>query len=51
MKDSREEVSIWLERSLESHYFVIYIDATFVSTRRDSSVCKEAYYPIFAERL
>ena len=46
MKDSREEVSIWLERQLESHYLVVYIDATFVSTRRGKSVCKEAYYSI-----
>lgn len=46
MKDSREEISIWLERTLDSHYLVIYIDATFVSTRRDKSVTKEAYYSI-----
>lgn len=46
MKDSREEVSIWLERPLDSHYLVVYIDATFVSTRRDKSVSKEAYYSI-----
>ena len=46
MKDSREEVSIWLERPLDSHYLVVYIGATFVSTRRDKSVSKEAYYSI-----
>jgi len=46
MKDSREEVAIWLERQLESHYLVVYIDATFVSTRRDKNVCKEAYYSV-----
>jgi len=46
MKDSREEVSIWLNRMLESHYLVLYIDATFVHTRRDKSVSKEGYYTI-----
>lgn len=46
MKDSREEVSIWLKRRLDSHYLVLYIDATFVHTRRDKSVSKEGYYTI-----
>ena len=46
MKDSREEVSIWLKRKLDSHYLVLYIDATFVHTRRDKSVSKEGYYTI-----
>ena len=46
MKDSREEVSIWLKRKLDSHYLVFYIDATFVHTRRDKSVSKEFYYTI-----
>ena len=46
MKDSREEVSVWLNRQLDSHYLVLYIDATFVHTRRDKSVSKEGYYTI-----
>lgn len=46
MKDSREEVCVWLNRKLESHYLVLYIDATFVHTRRDKSVKKEGYYTI-----
>ncbi len=46
MNDAREEASIWLERKLDSHYLVIYIDATFVSTRRDKNVSKEAYFSI-----
>lgn len=46
MKDSREEVSIWLNRKLDSHYLVLYIDATFVHTRREKSVSKEGYYTI-----
>ena len=46
MKDSREQVSIWLKRKLDSHYLVLYIDATFVHTRRDKSVSKEGYYTI-----
>lgn len=46
MKDSREEIDLWLKRSLDSHYLAIYIDAAFVGTRRDKSVTKEAYYSI-----
>lgn len=46
MKDSREEVEVWLKRKLELHYLVLYIDATFVHTRRDQSVSKEGYYTI-----
>ena len=46
MKESREEVGVWLNRTLDPHYLVIYIDATFVSTRRDKSVSKEAYYSV-----
>jgi transposase-like protein len=46
MKDSREEVSVWLNRRLDTHYLVLYIDATFVHTRRDKSVSKEGYYTI-----
>jgi putative transposase len=46
MNDAREEVNLWLSKQLEAHYLAIYIDATFVSTRRDKSVSKEAYYSI-----
>lgn len=46
MNGARQDVAVWLERSLEEHYLVIYIDATFVSTRRDDSVKKEAYYSV-----
>jgi transposase-like protein len=46
MNQAREEATIWLERTLESHYLVLYIDATFVSTRRDKNVSKEAYFSI-----
>ena len=46
MKNSRKEVTIWLKRRLESHYLILYIDATFVYTRRDESVSKEGYYTI-----
>lgn len=46
MKESREEINIWLERRLEEHYLVLYIDATFVHTRRDNSVAKEGYFTI-----
>jgi putative transposase len=46
MKESREEIKMWLNRKLEKHYLVAYIDATFVHTRRDSSVSKEGYFTI-----
>lgn len=46
MKDSRDEIDVWIKRALDPHYLVIYIDATFVNTRRDKSVSKEAYYAI-----
>lgn len=45
---AREEVGIWLNRKLEKYYPIIYIDATFISTRRVDSVSKEAYYTILA---
>ena len=46
MNQAREDAAIWLERTLDSHYLVLYIDATFVSTRRDKNVSKEAYFSI-----
>ena len=42
----REDVDQWLNRSLYSHYLAVYIDATFIATRRDKQVSKEAYYTI-----
>lgn len=42
----REDVERWLCRSLSSRYLAVYIDATFISTRRDRQVSKEAYYTI-----
>jgi putative transposase len=46
MKESREEIALWLERALEVHYLVIYSHATFVHTRRNKSVHKEGYFTI-----
>ena len=43
---AREEVKEWLERPLDSYYPIVYIDATFISTRRGESVSKEAYFTI-----
>lgn len=40
----REDVEVWLSRHLSSHYLAVYIDATFIATRRDREVSKEAYY-------
>ena len=42
----REDVEQWLNGRLSSHYLAIYIDATFIITRRDKQVSKEAYYTI-----
>lgn len=46
MRETKKEVSLWLERELDEHYLLLYIDATFVHTRRDESVTKEAYYSV-----
>ena len=46
MKESKSNVHTWLNRRLDSHYLVIYFDATFVHTRRDRSVSKEGYYTL-----
>ena len=42
----REDVEQWLNRRLSSHYLAIYIDATFIATRRDKQISKEAYYTL-----
>ncbi len=43
---AREDVKEWLGRPLQSYYPIIYIDATYISTRRGESVSKEAYFTI-----
>ncbi|MEG2070964.1 MAG: transposase, partial [Bacteroidales bacterium] len=43
---AREEVDFWLKRKLDIYYPIVYIDATFLSTRRIDSVSKEAYFTI-----
>lgn len=48
--DAREEIKLWLERPLNDYYTIIYIDATFISTRRVDSVSKEAYYTVLGVR-
>lgn len=45
---AREEVAGWLQRRLDSYYPILYIDATFIPTRRVDSVSKEAYFTILA---
>lgn len=47
---AREEVCQWLARPLEDYYPIIYIDATFIPTRRVDSVSKEAYYTLLGVR-
>lgn len=39
-----EDMKLFRERKIDSHYPIIYIDATYISTRRVDSVSKEAYY-------
>jgi len=43
---AREEVYKWLERPLDDYYPIVYIDATYIPTRRVDSVMKEGYYTI-----
>lgn len=45
---AREEVQNWQNRPLDNNYPIIFIDATYVPTRRVDSVSKEAYYTILA---
>lgn len=45
---AREDVAAWLTRRLDSYYPILYIDATFIATRRVDSVSKEAYFTILA---
>ena len=39
----REEMALFRSRAIETNYSAIYMDATFISTRR-GTVSKEAYY-------
>lgn len=43
---AREEVEIWSRRKLETRYPIVYIDATYIATRRADAVSNEAYYII-----
>jgi transposase-like protein len=49
-ESARSEVKEWSERPIESYYPIMYIDATFIPTRRGDSVTKEAYYTLLAVR-
>lgn len=42
-----EEMTQFRERPLDDHYPIIYLDATFINTRREH-VSKEAYYIVLA---
>ncbi len=37
-------MELFRKRQIDSHYPIIYIDATFINTKRVDSVSKEAYY-------
>lgn len=47
---ARSDVQSWLNRPLEPYYPIIFIDATFIYTRRVDHVSKEAYYTILGVR-
>lgn len=47
---AREEVRGWLARPLDEYYPIVYVDATFWSTRREDTVSKEAYYTVLGVR-
>jgi len=46
MQTAREDIQNWLNRKLDNRYPIVYIDATYWSTRRIDSVSQEAYYTI-----
>ena len=46
LNTAREDVNAWLGRQLDHRYPIIYIDVTYVLTRRDDSVSNEAYYTV-----
>lgn len=50
LNGAREEVGVWLNRKLECRYPIVYIDATYVLTRRDNAVSNEAYYTVLGVR-
>ena len=50
LNTAREDVNAWLGRKLEKRYPILYIDATYVLTRRDESVSNEAYYTVIGFR-
>lgn len=41
-----EEMKLFRMRKINAHYPIIYIDATFINTRRVDSVSKEAFYVV-----
>ena len=43
LNTAREDVNAWLGRKLEKRYPILYIDATYVLTRRDESVSNDTY--------
>lgn len=47
---ARQDVARWLKRPLNDYYPIVYIDATFIPTRRVDSVSKEAYYTLLGVR-
>jgi len=49
-ESARKEVDSWLSRPLPNYYPIVYIDAVFISTCREDSVSKEAYYTILGVR-
>jgi putative transposase len=45
---ARKDVAKWQKRSIEEHYPVCFIDATFIPTCRVDKVSREAYHTVLA---
>ena len=45
-----DEMKAFRERTLDNNYPIIMMDATYIKTRRDSSVSSEAYYIVLGVR-
>ena len=41
-----DDMKIWMNRKLDKNYPIIFIDATFISTKRVDNVSKEAYFVV-----
>lgn len=45
-KSFYQEMELWRERNLESHYLCVYIDGIFINVKRNNKYTKECFYII-----